>query len=138
MVIDTSVVIHIILRESGWLKSLTVLKKQRSRRISVASMIEAQAVLSRDQVISGQEAIKRLDKFIIEADIEVVPLSIKQSRIAREAYLTFGKGQGHQAGLNYGDVMSYALAKTTGERLAFVGDDFQHTDLKVLRLPLEA
>lgn len=31
---------------------------------------------------------------------------------------------------------SYALAVDRDEPLAFVGDDFQHTDLEVVRLPV--
>ena len=137
MVFDTSVIIQIMLREADWLESWKVLKQQKVRLISAASLVEVQAVLSRDQTVTAAEAIKRVDEFIVEADLEVVPLTLKHSYLAREAYLTYGKGQGHPAGLNYGDVMSYALAKATAETLAFVGDDFQHTDLKTLSLPLE-
>ena len=137
MVFDTSVVVHIVLREPGWSESLGVLEQQESRLISAASLVEVQAVFSRNQTISVEEALKRVDNFVVEASLEVVPLSLKQSRLAREAYLTYGKGRRHPASLNYGDVMSYALAKATGEMLAFVGDDFQHTDLKTLKLPLE-
>lgn len=32
--------------------------------------------------------------------------------------------------------MSYALAKAAKDTLAFVGDDFQHTEVEVIRLPL--
>ena len=137
MVFDTSVIVHIFLREPGWLGSLSFLKQQKSRLISAASLIEVQAVLSRDRTVSTAEALRHVDDFVIEASLEVVPLTLKQSRLAREAYLTYGRGQGHSANLNYGDVMSYALAKALGETLAFVGDDFQHTDLKTLKLPLE-
>ena len=135
MVFDTSVVIQIMLREAGWLESLTLLKQQKARLISAASLVEVQAVLSRDQTVTPAESLSRVDEFVLEAEIEVVPLTLKHARIAREAYLSYGRGQGHPAALNYGDVMSYALAKATGETLAFVGDDFQHTDLKTLRLP---
>jgi ribonuclease VapC len=40
----------------------------------------------------------------------------------------FGNGR-HQAGLNYGDCFTYALAKTTGARLLFKGNDFSRTDI---------
>ena len=136
MVIDTSVIVQILKREPGWQQSLQLLKEQDSRRISGASTIELQAVLSKDQTVSAEEAIKRLDTFLDELNIEVAPLTLRQSKLARKAYLEYGKGRGHKAQLNYGDVMSYALAKDAAERLAFVGDDFQHTDLKVLQLPL--
>ncbi|MEM6427932.1 MAG: type II toxin-antitoxin system VapC family toxin [Deinococcota bacterium] len=137
MVLDTSVIIHIMTREAGWQQSLAFLYRQEKKHISAASVVETQAVLSRDKTLSKQEHLEQLNKFLLEVDIYIAPLTQKQANLAREAYLTYGKGQGHKAALNYGDVMSYALAKATGERLAFVGDDFQYTDLQVVRLPLE-
>jgi ribonuclease VapC len=45
------------------------------------------------------------------------------------AFVTYGKGSGHPAGLNFGDVFSYALAKTRNLPLLFKGDDFSRTDI---------
>ena len=56
-------------------------------------------------------------------------LTLKQARLAREAYRDFGKGSGHLAKLNFGDCFAYALANATGEPLLFKGDDFIHTDI---------
>jgi ribonuclease VapC len=36
---------------------------------------------------------------------------------------------GRQAGLNFGDVFSYALAKVRGLPLLYRGDDFAQTDV---------
>ncbi len=71
---------------------------------------------------------------MLALNVEVVSLSVGQTELARKAYLRYGKGQGHRAGLNYGDVMTYALAKDRAEVLAFVGEDFVLTDLRVLKL----
>ena len=46
-----------------------------------------------------------------------------------ETTIVLGRGSGSPAKLNYGDCMSYALAKVTGEPLLFKGDDFTHTDI---------
>ncbi len=43
--------------------------------------------------------------------------------------VAFGKGNGHPASLNFGDVFSYALAKTRGLPLIFKGEDFAETDI---------
>ena len=40
----------------------------------------------------------------------------------------YGRGR-HPAGLNFGDLFAYALARATGEDLLFKGDDFAKTDL---------
>ena len=39
------------------------------------------------------------------------------------------------AGLNLGDVFSYALAKVTGSQLLYKGDDFAQTDLEAALPP---
>ncbi len=74
-----------------------------------------------------------LDELLGDAEISVVPFDATQARIAREAYARFGKGSGSTAGLNFGDCMTYALAKVTGEPLLFKGDDFTHTDVTPAR-----
>jgi ribonuclease VapC len=49
--------------------------------------------------------------------------------LALDAFRRFGLG-GHPAGLKFGDSLSYALAKATGEPLLFKGDDFSRNDIK--------
>ena len=53
-----------------------------------------------------------------------------QARIAWEAYRDYGKGSGHPANLNFGDCLSYALAREKREPILFKGNDFVHTDLR--------
>jgi ribonuclease VapC len=64
--------------------------------------------------------------------IGIEPVTEAQARIARQAYLDFGRGN-HPAGLNFGDCFAYALAKTTGEPLLFKGDDLGQTDVRAYR-----
>jgi ribonuclease VapC len=51
-------------------------------------------------------------------------------RAALEAFRRFGKGR-HPAGLNFGDCLSYAVARVAGHPLLFVGNDFSCTDIEV-------
>ena len=62
------------------------------------------------------------------AAIAIEPVIEEQAHIARQAYTDLGKG-GRRAGLSFGDCLSYALAKTTGESLLFKGEDFNRTDI---------
>ena len=48
---------------------------------------------------------------------------------AYAAFVAFGKGSGHPAGLNFGDVFSYALAKVRGLPLLYKGEEFSQTDI---------
>jgi ribonuclease VapC len=45
------------------------------------------------------------------------------------AFVAFGRGSGHPAALNFGDLFSYALAKVRGLKLLYKGDDFARTDV---------
>jgi ribonuclease VapC len=65
---------------------------------------------------------------ISKSKIEVVPVDADQVGEARRAWRRFGRGR-HAAGLNYGDLFSYALSRSTGEPLLFRGDDFARTDV---------
>ena len=135
MVIDTSVILHILFEEAGWEKSLALLLNQTKRYVSVASVIEAQAVIA-SRVQGDSKTL--LDDLLTELQVEKIPLSVRHSELARAAYLLYGKGQGNKAQLNYGDVMAYALAKDYDDILAFIGNDFKHTDLKLMCLPPDA
>ena len=64
------------------------------------------------------------------AGIVIEPVTAAQARTAREAYRDFGKGSGHPAGLNFGDCISYALARELGEALLYKGSDFGETDIR--------
>ncbi|MGO9776341.1 MAG: type II toxin-antitoxin system VapC family toxin [Terracidiphilus sp.] len=62
--------------------------------------------------------------------IVIEPVTAAQAKIARQAYRDFGKGNGHPAGLNFGDCFTYALAREKREPVLWKGDDFGHTDLR--------
>ncbi len=72
---------------------------------------------------------RRFDDLIREAEIGIEAVTEEQARLAREAYRDFGKGSGHPAQLNFGDCFAYALARSRGEPLLFIGRDFGHTDI---------
>ncbi|CAB4834664.1 unannotated protein [freshwater metagenome] len=99
--------------------------------ISAANYLESGVVLDsrKDPVLS-----RSLDEFLQVAGVEIVPVTVEQARIARDAYRDFGKGSGHPAQLNFGDCFSYALAKATTEPLLYVGLDFSHTDVAAARI----
>jgi len=58
----------------------------------------------------------------------VVPVDEDQVGEARRAWRRFGKGR-HAANLNYADLFSYALSRTTGEALLYKGEGFTRTDV---------
>jgi len=64
------------------------------------------------------------------AQADLVPVDIVQGRLALSARTTHGRGMGHGGTLNFGDAFSYALAKSLGAALLFVGNDFAATDVR--------
>lgn len=132
MVLDSSVLVHIAFGEPGWEDSLRWLSQQPHLRLSAVSLVESHAVLSSR---SRRPLRYSLDDLLALLEVEVVAFSAEQAELARDAYSRYGKGQRHPAQLNFGDVLVYALCASANEVLAFVGDDFNHTDLEVVRLP---
>ena len=89
------------------------------------SVLEATCVIS---ARLGPLAVSELTLFLREFRIEPVPFDTPQLELAQNAWLRYGRGF-HVARLNFGDCASYALARSSGEPLLFVGDDFRQTDV---------
>lgn len=93
--------------------------------MSAATFVEVSIVI---ESRFGAEGLRDLDLFIERGGIEIAPVDEKQAHVARRAFSRFGKGR-HEAGLNYGDCFSYALATVLGEPLLYKGEDFRQTDV---------
>jgi ribonuclease VapC len=65
---------------------------------------------------------------VLPSDCRRHPVDETLAEEALAAWRRFGKGR-HSAGLNYGDVFSYALARQLDAPLLFVGGDFAQTDV---------
>ena len=94
--------------------------------MSAATRVELHVVVERWR---SPLHVRRTQELLLAVGVEIVPLTSEHAEIAREAFLTYGRGMNSRAKLNLGDCFSYALAKATGEPLLFVGNDFTHTDL---------
>lgn len=125
MVIDSSALLAILLGEPEIRAFNQKIEADPTRLMSVASYLEA-AIIIDDRL--GPEGGRDLRFFLLEADIEIVPVTIEQADVAREAYRRYGRGN-HPARLNFGDCFAYALAKISSEPVLFKGDDFAKTDL---------
>lgn len=127
MVIDTSAILAWLKDEPARDRIVAGLEAHPVRRMSSVSLREAQIV------VRGREhptLLSKLDRFLEEINVIVVPFDERQARVAADAFQRYGKGQGHPAQLNMGDCAVYALAKTTNEPLLFVGNDFSQTDIE--------
>src|SRR3954471_8937766 len=129
MVIDTSAIIAILLREPDASLFAEAIENGTPRLMSAATLLEASMVI---ETRKGEAGGQELDLFIYRAGIEVVSVNQEQAEVARIAWRQYGKGR-HPASLNYGNCFSCALAKVRGASLVFKSGDFTQTDLGSVR-----
>jgi ribonuclease VapC len=125
VIVDTSAVLAIIFAEPGYEALLAALTEAESAAIAAPSVAEAGIVLS---ARLGNKAPGLIERFLQELRIDVIPFAESHVSVAVDAFRRYGKGR-HRAGLNFGDCMSYAVAKLAAAPLLYVGDDFGHTDI---------
>lgn len=124
--VDMSVLVAIVLGEPERDQFLAILSRADRIALSTASLVEARLVLHRR---SGPEMVIKLEELHLEYEIEIISVDREQVDIAHTAFTRFGKGTGHPAQLNYGDLFAYALAKSRDIPLLFKGADFVATDI---------
>lgn len=127
MIVDASAIIAIILHEPE--REALISAIVRSPRATMSGPSYVETALKTDRIYIGADPI--LDAVITELGVTLVPFTPHQANLAREAVNRFGKGR-HKAALNFGDCLTYALAKDTGEPLLCKGKDFPHTDLHLV------
>lgn len=126
IVVDSSVVIAILWEEVGAARYLDVIKAADSMTIGAPNALEVYMVATgRYGVSAGEKALRSLRTL----DIRIADFTPALVAIAGQAFEHFGKGR-HKAGLNYGDCMSYALAKSLDAPLLYKGNDFAMTDIR--------
>lgn len=126
MIVDSSALLAIPLNEPEREKFAGLIESDSKRMISTASVLEAAMVV---ETRYGPDAATDLDLLLHRASVEIVPFDTDQLALARAAFRRYGKGR-HAAALNFGDCISYALARWTGEPLLFKGKDFAATDVR--------
>ena len=125
MILDTSAMVAILYREPEADQFVRLIHDAEVCRISVANYVELSIVIESQL---GPEGMRQAEAFFRRADLVIEPVTVEHGELARQAFLDFGKGR-HKAGLNFGDCLSYALAKAMGEPLLFKGNDFSQTDI---------
>jgi ribonuclease VapC len=125
LVVDTSAILAILLREDDADRYFERLVQADLVWISAVTMVEA--VMTVEGRL-GTEGGRELEQFLRLHRPEVSPVGPEQVQSALVAFWRFGKGL-HRARLNFGDCFSYAAAKTHGLPLLYKGGDFAQTDV---------
>lgn len=125
MVIDSSALIAILRGEPEADGFIRLIAGHPDPIISAATLLEARMVAESRLGSAGKE---KLEELIAAGGGRTIAFDEAQAALAHEAWRRHGRGNG-PAPLNFGDLISYALAKQTGRPLLFKGDDFTQTGL---------
>lgn len=125
IVLDSSAVLGVLFQEQAAQRLVDAMEGATSLVMSAANVLECTLRLAPR---AGLDETAKLDAMLRLYEVEIRTVDLTQLRVAREAFLSFGKGR-HPAGLNFGDCFAYALARTLDAPLLFIGDDFPRTDI---------
>ncbi len=130
MVVDSSALIAILAAEPDAALFAKAIEQAPVCRISAVNWMEAGIIMDRQKDgVVGRE----YDLLVDRSKVLIEPVTEEQARLARQAYLVYGKGR-HPAGLNLADCFAYALAKMLREPLLFKGEGFRKTDVEIVPL----
>ncbi len=127
MIVATSALVAVVIQEPGHEAVLTKLTAPNAvAGIGTPTVAELGIVLSARLRIDARVHVAEL---LDQLDIAEVPFGDAHWREAIDAYWHFGRGR-DAAGLNFGDCLTYAVARLANEPLLFVGEAFAATDLE--------
>ena len=126
MVVDSSALVSMLLEEPKYER---LFEKAMSAEVT---MVGAPQALETVMVVSGRSSSDPrylLAGLLRNIGAQIVPFNQDHYEAAVNAFLRYGKGR-HPAALNFGDCMSYALARVSGLPLLYTGNDFSKTDIQ--------
>lgn len=129
MIVDSSAIIAILLKEPGWEPLLDlVAAAEPAPGIGTPTLVETGIVLTARLGIPGKTLLAR---FTQESQMRQLPFHADHWTVAINAYLRYGKGR-HPAALNFGDCLTYSISRIANEPLLCPGNDFTKTDLPLV------
>src|SRR5579863_9820798 len=104
--VDTSAVVAIVFGEPEREMFFRRIAEASKALISTISVVETKMVVAGRR---GPRSVVMVDDFLKLPHFEITSPSLADMDAAFAAFLAFGRGSGHPARLNLGDVFSYAL-----------------------------
>lgn len=126
MILDSSAVVAILCREAGHLELVEQIGAAETLGIGAPTVFETAMVLT---IKLRRDGLAVVHEFLRESGTQVISFADEHASIAFGAYFRYGKGR-HKAALNFGDCLSYSVAKVSGQALLFIGNDFSKTDVE--------
>jgi ribonuclease VapC len=128
LILDSSALVAVLLKEPDHERVIERLAENPAAGVGAPTLVETGIVLGARLAARGQTLLGR---FVQANELEVLPCEEEHWTLAVQAFLRFGKGR-HPAALNFGDCLTYATARASGEPLLCVGEDFAKTDLELV------
>ena len=125
MILDSSAIVGVVLREPGFEDLVRKAARAEALGVGAPTLVEAGLVLTSRL---GRDARGLLRGLLHEWGAVTIPFGEDHWQAAVAAYVRYGRGR-HEARLNFGDCMAYAVARLAGEPLLCTGDDFPRTDI---------
>lgn len=129
--LDTSALIAIAFDEPEKERFASLISRDGAV-IGGPSLVETKLVLNRIGADAADTFLKSLTR---EGRVSPVEFSIGMLEEAMLAVDRYGRGSRHPAKLNFGDCLSYAVAKVHRLPLLYKGEDFVHTDIEPVWRP---
>lgn len=129
MIVDTSALIAITYRESGY-------EGLREIILSEGGYMPAPALVEFKRVVTGRgrrahPAADELIGVLVESSLDVEAFTSEDAEIAAAANADYGEGNGRGGRLNLLDLMVYAVARRMNLPILCTGGDFASTDAKI-------
>ena len=128
MIVDTSALIAILLREDGSELMIAAIAGEPAG-LPAPARLEFMRVTSGQRLKLGDHAARLLAE-CDNGGMETVAFTAHHAHLAAQANERFGKGNGTGGELNLLDLMVYAVARERREALLFAGADFATTDIE--------
>jgi ribonuclease VapC len=128
VILDSSAIVAILRREPGHESLLEHLAEDPEPAVGAPTLVETGIVLAARLGVPGQTLLAR---FVQAEQVVVIPAGEEHWPVAVQAFMSFGKGR-HPAALNFGDCLTYAIARVADEPLLCTGADFAKTDLALV------
>lgn len=133
MILDSSSILAILLKEAEAPALVAAVREAPLLGVGAPTLSETGVVLGSRL---GFQNLPILHRFLQLFDVNIISFETGHWIEAMEAYRRFGKGR-HPAGLNFGDCLTYAVARIAALPLLCVGDDFPQTDLPLVPWKLD-
>ncbi len=125
MILDSSAIVAIHLREPGYEELIEKIGDAEFVGVGMPTLLESVMVL----ISRSSPSIKPvLFDSLRRMRVQFVPFTEVHLDVAADAFFRFGKGR-HPAKLNFGDCLAYAVASVSRLPLLYTGSDFSQTDI---------